>query len=91
MPSTEPIVTPIIHPNGDRRETLMARLEAAMDAVSAAMDTLRACAPNGRNFYPEAGRMTQADAQHRARQAHLQAVYDSLEQEAIQIDATSAT
>jgi len=79
------IITPIIHMNGDRREVLMGCLEQAYDAVGIAMDALRQCAPNGRNFYPEPGRMQLAEAQHRERQEHLRAVYESLEAEAIQI------
>jgi hypothetical protein len=80
------IVTPIIHLNGDRRETLLDNLERAFRAVRAAMDALRQCAPNGRNYYPEPGRLQRAERQHRERQEHLQAVYQSLEAEAIQID-----
>jgi hypothetical protein len=80
------VVTPIIHMNGDRRETLLAQLEQAYRAVSHAMDALRQCAPNGRNYYPEPGRMQKAEAQHQARMEHLRAVYASLEAEAIQID-----
>jgi hypothetical protein len=80
------IITPIIHINGDRRETLLNNLEQAYDAVRVAMDALRQCSPNGRNFYPEPGRMQKAEAQHRERQEHLHAVYTSLEAEAMQID-----
>ena len=82
----ETIITPIIHLNGDRRETLQNKLEAAYAAVCAAMDALRQCAPNGRNFYPEPGRMSKAETQHQARMEHLGAVYRSLEAESIQID-----
>ena len=85
------IITPIIHMNGDRREVLMERLEQAYDAVGMAMDVLQQCAPNGRNFFPESGRMQRAEAQHRERQAHLQAVYTSLEAEAIQIQRERRT
>jgi hypothetical protein len=83
----EPIITPIIHLNGDRKDTLVANLEQAYQAVMQAMDTLRQCAPNGRNYYPEPGRMQQAEAQHRRRQTHLQAVLDDLVAEVAQIDA----
>ena len=76
------IVLPILHPNGDRPETLLATLETACAAVGAAMDALRQCAPNGRNFDPVPGRMQQAEAQHRARQEHLMAVLTSLGAEA---------
>ena len=76
------IVLPVLHPNGDRPETLLDNLETAYAAVRAAMDALRQCAPNGRNFYPVPGRMQQAEAQHRARQEHLMAVLTSLGAEA---------
>jgi len=86
MPATTPkVITPIIHRNGDRRETLLENIEHAYRAVRAAQDALRHCAPNGRNFYPEPGRMTLAEAQHRTRQEHLQAVLQSLSAEAEQI------
>jgi hypothetical protein len=77
-----PIVTPIVHRNGDRQETLLDTLETAYHAVRAAMDALRTCAPNGRNYYPEPGRLVLAEAQHRARQEHLHVVLESLEAEA---------
>jgi hypothetical protein len=79
------IITPIIHMNGDRRETLLNNLEQAYSAVHEAMEALRQCAGNGRNFYPEPGRFERYEAQHRERQMHLQSVLDSLEAEAIQI------
>ena len=80
------IITPIIHMNGDRKETLLANLEAAYDAVQSAIDALRQCSPNGRNYYPELGRLQKAEAQHLERMKHLYAVRESLEAEAIAID-----
>ena len=89
MTTTEPVVTPIIHLNGNSKQSLLDALKEAYRAVRAAMDALRQCAPNGRNFYPEPGRLQRAEAQHRARQEHLQAVYASLEAEAIAIQDES--
>jgi hypothetical protein len=83
----EPIVTPIIHPNGDRKDTLIANLKYAYRVTMAAMDALQQCAPNGRNYYSEPGRLQRAKAQHRRRQAHLHAVLDELRTEADQIEA----
>ena len=82
------IITPIIHLNGDRRETLLANLEAAYRAVYAAIDALQECSGNGRNFYPEPGRLERYQAQHEARWLHLRTVEQSLldEAEAIQRD-----
>ena len=71
------VVLPVLHPNGDRPETLLGSLENAYAAVGAAMDALRQCAPNGRNFYPVPGRMQQAEVQHRTRQVHLITVLTS--------------
>jgi hypothetical protein len=77
-----PTVTlPIIHLNGDRKDTLIRQLEAAYDALSAAYDVLKDCAPNGRNYYPAPGRMDDALAQHRARQDAVAGVMASLESE----------
>jgi hypothetical protein len=76
--TTIPVITPIIHLNGNRKETLIANLEEAYRALRTAQDALRECAPNGRNYYPEPGRLAQAEAQYRTRQEHLQAVCDSL-------------
>ena len=83
------VITPIIHLNDDRRETLLEQLKRACLAVGDAMEALRQCAPNGRNYYPEPGRMQRAEAQHQTRMEHLLAVYTSLEAEAIQIDEES--
>ena len=77
-----PLAVPYVHLNGDRAETLLDRIEAAYGAVSTALDTLRECRPNGRNAYPVDGLMEKLEAQHQARQEHLQAVLDSLEAEA---------
>ncbi len=85
VPPLQPVTTPIIHLNGDRRETLLDNLEHAYTAVSAAQDALRPCAGNARNFYPEPGRFERYQAQHRERQEQLQAVLDSLTAEAEQI------
>ena len=76
------IIAPIIHLNGDRRETLMTQLEQAYTAVRAAMDALRQCAGNRRNFYPESGRWEAYRAQHHDRWQKLQAVRTSLLAEA---------
>ena len=75
------IITPIIHLNGDRKATLVNALETAYDALSAAERALCACAPNGRNYYPDPGRYEKAERQHVARLAHLAALLASLEGE----------
>ena len=80
------IVTPIIHMNGTSKRALIDQLCTAYRAVQDAMDALRQASPNGRDFYPEPGRLQKAEAQHRARQERLQAVLESLEAEAEAID-----
>lgn len=90
MPETNPyaitpVVTPIVHLNGDRKSTLLAQLEVAYDAVHAASKALSAAWPNARNYYPVPGRMEEALAQHRQRMQYLAAIIDSLEAECIQI------
>ena len=51
-------------------------------------DALQECSGNGRNFYPEPGRLERYQAQHEARWLHLRTVEQSLldEAEAIQRD-----
>ena len=86
MPKDEPVITPIIHLNGDRKDTLIRQLQDAYTAVNEARDALRACSPNARNYYLDPGRLGQAQAQHLERMAHLQAVAASLDAEARQLD-----
>jgi len=80
------VVTPIIHMNGDRKDTLIRNLEDAYRAVRAAQLALRECAPNGRNYYPEPGRFERARAQYDARMAQLERVIESLDAEARKIE-----
>lgn len=81
-----PIVTPIVHPNGDRRETLLDNLETLYKALQAADLALAVCSSNSRNFYPEPGRWERYQTQHTERQHHLRALMDSVVAEAEQID-----
>lgn len=81
-----PVITPIIHLNGDRKETLVQNLKAAYAAVRNAQAVLQQCAPNGRNYYPEPGRFELALAQHTARQQALLEIRKSIEDEMFQID-----
>lgn len=85
------VVLPVIHLNGDRKATLVGHLEAAYRAVHHALECLQDGAPNARNYYPQPGLYEQARAQHRWRQAQLQAVLKSLEAEVAGIEAASPT
>jgi len=82
MTTATPIITPIIHHNGDTETTLLTQLREAYTAVRKAQQTLRETAPNARNYYPEPGRFELAVAQHRERALHLQLVAQSLIDEA---------
>ncbi len=86
MGRSELVVTPIIHLNGDRKETLVTNLENAYKALRKACLALMQSAPNGRNFYPEPGRYERAYEQHTIRMQHLQEVLDSLSAEVNQIE-----
>ena len=79
------VVTPIVHMNGDRCSVLADRLEEAYDTIRHATTRLAECAPNGRNFYPEPGRIVRAEEQHKERMGHLMAVMASLEAEVIKL------
>ena len=86
MPQQPAVVTPIIHLNGDRKQTLIAQLHNAYAAINQAYTVLSQCSPNGRNYYPEPGRLEKAQAQHWGRQDQLSAVLNSLKAEMDQID-----
>ena len=79
------VITPIVHLNGNSYTSLIEALEHAYSAVMDATEALRQTAPNGRNYYPEPGRLQRAERQHAERLAHLKAVMDSLQAEAIQL------
>ena len=85
LPSA-PMISPVIHPNGDRKDTLLRNLQDAYRAVSQAITALRECAPNGRNCYPAPGRMEAAIAQYKRRQTLLEEVRASLAEEAKMIE-----
>jgi hypothetical protein len=80
------IVLPIIHMNGDTRETLLGNLSSLYTALRETDRALCQCGPNGRNYYPVPGLMEKAVAQHRRRQATLAALIAEIEAEAIALD-----
>ena len=91
MSTTLAIITPIIHRNGDTRDTLLDQLKQAYSAVRDALDALQSCAGNGRGFIQDPGRLERYARQHRERYLHLKAVLDSLQAEAIQIQEENRT
>jgi predicted transcriptional regulator len=45
------IIVPAVHLNGTSKESLVEALENAYTSVGNAYDSLRECAPNGRDYY----------------------------------------
>jgi hypothetical protein len=80
------IVLPIIHSNGTAPDRLIADLVEAADKLKDAYDKMKQCAPNGRDYYPEAGRMEKAESQHRRRLLAIQDLYEELENEIRAVD-----
>lgn len=76
------IVLPVIHINGDRRDTLVLQLREAYVALRGAQLALQQTRPNPRNYYPVEGRWEAALAQYEARHAALATIIDSLVAEA---------
>ena len=82
-----PIITALIHRNGDTKTTLLDQLGAAYAAVHAALRALADAHPHERNYYPEPGRYPQARAQYQARADALRTVAESLWAEIEALDA----
>jgi len=69
------IMVPTIHINGTSRADLLAGIVNAMDALHAAEIALAGAYPNGRDYYPQGpGAITEATAQHVARQRAINRV-----------------
>jgi hypothetical protein len=82
------VIVPIVHLNGDRKETLMDQLASVYAALRDAEDVLRDAAPNARNYYLVEGLFEQAVTQHRARQVQLDAIIQSVDAEMIALNET---
>lgn len=61
------IVTPIIHLNGTSKERLFEARECVYHALCNLYALMAEIAPNGRDYYPEPGRMERAIEQHQRR------------------------
>ena len=71
---------PTVHLNGTNAKDLLADNLAAWRAVRAAIDVLRAAAPNGRDYYPQGTEAVgQAIDEHWHRIGRLQSVADEIE------------
>lgn len=53
-PTGAALLAPLIHMNGSSADTLIDGYRAAHSALSAGLDALYACSPNGRDYYPQA-------------------------------------
>jgi hypothetical protein len=85
--ATSEVVLPVVHPNGTSREELLRLREDAYASLLEAQRSLSAMSPNGRDYYPDPGRMDRALAQHRRRQEALADVLRELEEECLGISA----
>jgi len=74
------MIHPTIHLNGTSEESLLDGVCEAGKAVRQAIDALYACAPNGRDYYPQgANAFALATEEHRSRIARLTSVLDELQ------------
>ena len=74
-------VTPIDHMNGTSAESLLEQREHVYCKLGEVFDALKQMAPNGRDYYPEPGRLEKAEAQHRRRMLVIQQLHDEIEME----------
>jgi len=80
------IVTPIVHLNGTSKEALLEQREVVYQALRTVERALCQMAPNGRDYYPEPGRMDKAQAQHERRMGMVKTLLDEVMEEACSID-----
>lgn len=75
------LVIPIVHLNGTSRESLIDNLSEVYNALEDVRGKLKQAAPNGRDYYPDPGRMDLAVAQHRRRLSAIDALQNEIEAE----------
>lgn len=81
------ITIPTIHLNGSSKQVLMDDLLAAHRAIGVALNKMRQCTPNGRDYYPQGDGVTEkARAEHAERCRKLLEVHDELMEIAVGID-----
>ena len=77
---TKTLLAPNIHLNGTGEADLLEALETAYSSVGDAMDSLKACAPNGRDYYTiSPAAYGEAEDQHVARMRAMHQVRTELE------------
>jgi hypothetical protein len=70
---------PTVHLNGTSKDELIAQYERAMHDLSAAIDSLRDCAPNARDYYPQSdSAINQAIREHTDRMAKIMKVREEI-------------
>lgn len=88
MKEGAPLMTPTIHRNGSSRGMLMDALDAALEALRAAIGAVGATEPNGRDYYPQGpSALPRALVEHRSRLERLQAIRAELNEIREVIDA----
>lgn len=82
----EPPVVPIVHMNGTSKAELIRLRDDAYAALNFAYRVLKLMAPNGRDYYPEPGKLELAIAQHTKRLQSVADLQASIETEMEAID-----
>lgn len=75
------LITPIVHLNGTSADSLLEQREQVYCKLGEVLDALKQMAPNGRDYYPEPGRLEKAEVQHRRRMLAVQELHDEIEAE----------
>ena len=77
---------PTVHLNGTSKDELVQQLNDLYLALGDAMDVLAKAGPNGRDYYPDPGRMEKAIMQHQRRGQVLRDLRAEIEEEIRLID-----
>jgi hypothetical protein len=84
------MILPTIHLNGTSKAALVDDLCEASAAIDAAYQSLKKCAPNGRDYYPQGpDALKAATDEHMGRLRALDAVKSDVDQFLIAIDELS--
>jgi hypothetical protein len=74
------MMVPTLHLNGTSRVELLNQQLEALQALRLALLTMRAAAPNGRDYYPQGpGALAKAQTEHELRLSHVQEALAGLE------------
>lgn len=75
------VTFPVVHLNGTAKEDLIGNLSQVWDALEEARNKMKQAVPNGRDYYPAPGRLTEAMRQHRERLLAIDAIQNSIQSE----------